>query len=87
MASVRDVPCRSCGHPFGQHRRNETKLVDAGECTTVIQHGVTTATGENANLTCFCTAFVWEPYEEDPDRAWDDYKAGHTDIDGNVLER
>jgi hypothetical protein len=35
---------------------------------------------------CDCESYVWTPYDEDPDSAWDDYKAGYADINGNVLE-
>ena len=84
MASVRDVPCFRCKHSFGQHERDDQNIRYPRRC--LVGEVVDVGIGKDFVRECECTSFVWEPYEEDPDRAWDDYKAGYTDIDGNVME-
>lgn len=79
MAGVNDLKCADdgCGHAFGEHERGDDSR-QPGRCLV----------GEMSDFVheCECRAFAWESYEEDPDRAWDDYKSGYTDIDGNVNE-
>jgi hypothetical protein len=83
MAGINDLACADsrCGHPFGQHTKTDD-IRQPGRCRRTSFNGYTI--GHSSR--CACQSFVWEPYEEDPDRAWDDYKAGYTDIDGNVVE-
>jgi hypothetical protein len=77
MSSVRDLKCGACSHTYGEHERTNS-LRQPGRCLV----------DEMSDYVheCDCLTFAWEPYEEDPDQAWNDYKDGYTDIDGNVLE-
>jgi hypothetical protein len=83
MASVNDLPCADprCAHPFGEHTKTDN-IRQPGRCRRSSLNGYTI--GQSSR--CACQSFVWEPYEEDPDAAWDDYRAGYTDLAGNVLE-
>jgi hypothetical protein len=67
--------CGNCGH---SHR-----TLDGKKCLSQTRP----LYGGDVSV-CQCTDYIAavHDYAEDPDRAWDDYKAGHTDIDGNVLE-
>jgi hypothetical protein len=86
MASVNDLPCADprCAHPFGSHERTED--VSRREKCLAVDLAHDPEDDIEYNVPCDCEGFVWEHYDEDPDRAWDDHKAGYTDIDGNVLE-